>query len=191
MQRPGRSEPLTPLGGWILAAGITLMVIYALHDSAGGLRAVWHRRIRWPFMTTVALLAIGSLGAWLLHLHRTGRATERHAALGGLLLVFGVIATPVAVMVTTSRLRSRQLDGLRITTELEGLPGSDSIRPQADGTNAHRTLELLDELSQLIGPGHHAPGQPWATHAWIAERLRGTGALKPGSLAARRNFPGT
>jgi hypothetical protein len=92
-------------------------------------------------------------------------------------MICSIVACLAAAMVTWSRFTWRWREAARITGELTALIDAEQHTLQAVEASAGRPLALLEELTELIGPGAWAPGHEWATHAWIAERLPAAMAL--------------
>jgi hypothetical protein len=177
MQR--RTEPLTPLGEWLMMAGFALVFLAIARYAAGGWRGLLHPRLRGPLVAMAFFAALGTWGGWLVGQQETGQVTERATAIGGTLLVCSIVAFAAALLVAWSRFTSRWEAAARITGELTELLDEERQHFQVEHHNMHQPLALLEELTDLIGPGSWAPGHEWATHQWIADRLPAALALKP------------
>ena len=180
MQRIGRSEPLSPLGKWMLAGWFLVALLAIVRHTAGGWRGLLHHRLRGPLAATIASALLAGGGKWLSDQHLTGLVSERVAGIGGVLMLCGMIACIPAVVVSYTRILSRWEDAAEITRELTDLLDGERQLFHVEGVDAYRPLELLEELTELIGPGGWAPGHPWATQQWIADRIPAALAAKSG-----------
>ena len=160
-------------------------VIIRIPGAAGGWRGMWHTRVREPFLTAVGATALYFVGSWLVGRPEGQPGATDWDGMGGVMIAFAMVIWLIATVRTSSALSVRRLDAERIADELDTLLDPTDTHFVVDDSNAHRPLELLNELSQLIGPGKYAPGQPWATHEWIAERMPAAHAVKPGESSRR------
>ena len=179
MQRRGSSDPLTPLGKWLLAGWLLIALLAVLRYTAGGWRGLLHHRLRGPLMATTCFAASAAWGRWL------AAQQGRTAAMGAVLLVCSLVALAVGVVVTYSRFISRWEASARIASELTDLLDDGLERFHVAEDNAHRPLELLEELTELLGPGGWAPGYPWATQRWIADHIPEALSLKQRGIMSR------
>ena len=177
------------LTSWLLYAALAGTIIYHLPHKAGGWRGLWHQRTRLPaLMVPLAVFSI-LIGDWMSDAVNAGALTRGFADLGGVLVFIGVVGAPAFAGTVIMRMKVAQLDARRIAEELDTFLDPTDRHFVVDDASAHRPLELLNELSQLIGPGDYAPGQPWATHEWIAERMPAARAVKPVEAVPRIDAP--
>lgn len=174
-------EELTRLFMYVI---IVASLLYHLHRSAGGLTGLWHARVREPLLAAIGAGILFALGGWLSGTDPAGDTIDRRG-MRLLLMLFALVMWCIAMAFLNGGLTDRRKEVERIADELDELLDPTDTHFVVDDSNAHRPLELLDELSELIGPGRYAPGLPWATHQWIAARIPAARALTPNPLEPR------
>ena len=183
MQR--RPQPLTPLAGWVMLAMFAVAFLAVVRYAAGGWRGLMHRRLRGPIIALALFGAMAIWGKWLVDQHQAGSASDRAAGIGSALILCGLIALAATFLVAWSRFTARWNESSRIVGDLTAILDSERQHFLAEVTTAERPLELLDALSDLLGPGSWVPGHEWATQQWVADRVQAASMLKPGGTNSR------
>jgi hypothetical protein len=162
---------MSDLGLLLLLLVIVGPSLYALPGRVGGWRGILHPRQREPVGAVLLGLLLIGLGIGII-------ALSLWPAFGVLTIAFGLVITLIAQMMLRSAIEERELEVGDLSDELDKILDPTESHFVVDEHNAHRPLELLEELSALIGPGMFAPGHRWATHEWVAAR-------REAALAAR------
>lgn len=167
-----------------LYAFVVGSLLYHLHRSAGGLTGLWHARVREPLLAAIGAGVLLALGGWVGDTDPAEGAVDWRG-MRLLLMLFALLMWFIAMAFLDRGLADRRKEVERIADELDTLLDPTDTHFVLDASNAHRPMELLEELAQLIGPGRYAPGQPWATHQWIADRMAAARAVKPAEPSHR------